>query len=111
MQHRFSTGESATATEDVVEGDRAGAKEDQGKRDGGGGHWELVPRTIGRPQKSVVEMHFPDGDAEIDADGEGSGVSEESDHEQQAAEELCEGRDIAQPIGKSHAADGMREPM
>jgi hypothetical protein len=106
-----SAGEAAAAAEDVIEGDWTGAEKDQGEGNRGGGHGELVSGAIGRPHKSIVQMHFPDGDAEIDADSEGSGAGEESDDEQQPAEELCECRDIAQPRGKSHAADGMSEAM
>jgi hypothetical protein len=56
-----------------------------------------------------MQMHFPDGDAEINADGDGSGASEQSNEEQQPTEQFGECRHISQPRGKAHAADGMSE--
>ena len=106
-----STRESAAAAEHVVEGNGAGAEKDQCECDCCGCHGKLIPGAIGRAQQPTVQMHFPDCDAEINARGSRGRTGEESDDKKQPAEELRECRDIAEPGGKSHAANGVREAV
>ena len=51
--------------------------------------------------QSIVQMHFPDRDAEVHADGESRDAGKESRQYEQAAEEFREGRNVAQPVGKT----------
>src|SRR5579863_8419842 len=48
-------------------------------------------------------MHFPDRDAQVYADGEGGGASEESRQHEQSPQELSERRNVAGPGGQPQA--------
>jgi hypothetical protein len=94
---------SATAGDaDVVKGDGAGSKEDE--REGEGGESE---RKLGSPVagQAVVEMHFGDGDGEIDADGKCGHAGEQACEDEYATEELGKGGEICGPAGESKAGD------
>ncbi len=100
-----SLGRTASATQYVIDGNRPSAKEDQGKREGSRGEWEFISGMVWGTHESVVPMHFPDGDNEVDADRECGRASEQSHQDQQAAEKLGEGRYVAQPGGKAQTGD------
>lgn len=61
--------EATAAAQNVIERDGAGAKKDQGESQSCGGERKFVSVLAG---ESVVPMHFPDRDCQINADGEGS---------------------------------------
>jgi hypothetical protein len=98
----FSAGTRSSATEDVVQGDRAGAEEDQGKSQRGCGQGELES-VIAR--QTIVQVHLPDCDAEVDADGESRDPGKESRQDAQAAQEFREGRNVAHPVGQTETRD------
>jgi hypothetical protein len=50
-------------------------------------------------------MHFCNGHAKVDADGEGGGAGEESNQNQQSAKEFSEGRKISGPGWQTQAGD------
>jgi len=82
----------------VIEGDRAGAEEDQSKSQRGCGQGELVSVIAGQ---TVVQVHFPDCDHEVHADGESRDPGKEARQDEQAAQEFREGRNVAQPVGQT----------
>jgi hypothetical protein len=94
----FSTGTRSSAAENVVQSDGAGAEEDQSKSQRGRRQGELHSVIAGQP---IVQVHFPDRDDEIYADGESRDAGKESRQDEQAAEEFREGRNIAQPVGET----------
>ncbi len=53
-------------------------------------------------------MHLPDGDRQVDADREGGGAGEESRQDQQPAQKLGEGGDVAQPSRQAQSGDHLR---
>src|SRR5260221_7219027 len=71
-------GAPASASQDVVDGDGASAEENQGKCQRGCGQWKLVAGVVGRAEETIVQMHLPDRDDEIDADREGRWTRKES---------------------------------
>ena len=81
-----------SATEDVIERNGTGTEEDQGEGKGGGGKGKLITVVT---RQSVVPVHFPDGNAKVDEQDEGSGAGEESSENQDTAQKLAEGRDVA----------------
>jgi hypothetical protein len=87
---------------DVVECDGASAEEDEGEGDGSEGEGEFV--SAGTHQ-SFVEVNLGDGYGEIDADGEGRHACEQAHHDEDAAEEFGERRDIAGPGRQTQAGD------
>src|SRR5208282_3792915 len=89
--------------EDMIQGNRAGSKEDQGERHGCECKRELVSGSAGPSQQSVVQVHLPDGDREVNANGEGGTAREEARQYHNAAEKLDEGRNISQPGGDAQA--------
>ncbi len=95
----------SSAAEDMIEGDGTASKEDQDKGKRGDGKRKFIAVVAG---ESVVPVYFPDCDEEIDQQDEGGGASEESRQNQNAAQKLGEGRDIAQPCGQSQAGDELR---
>jgi len=95
----------------MIKRDGAGAEENQSKGEGAGGEGKFVSWPIGRSQETIVPVDFPNGDRQVDADGEGGGAGEESGQNQQATEKLGEGRDVAQPAGQAHAGHELREMM
>lgn len=82
----------------MVQSDGAGAEEDQSKSQSGYRQRELHSVIAGQ---SIVQVHFPDRDNEIYADGESRDAGKESRQYEQAAEEFREGRNVAQPVGKT----------
>lgn len=88
----------------MVDGDRACAKKDEGEGDGGQREWEFESVIAG---EAVVPVHFPNGDAKIDADGEGGGAGEESGKDEQSAEKFRERREIPGPGRKAQAGHEM----
>lgn len=86
----------------MIEGDGSAAEEDEGKGEGSQGQRKFVsPGT----HQSLVQVHFRDGDAEIDADRKSGHSSEQADQDQQAAKEFAEGREVSAPGGKSEAGN------
>ena len=49
------------------------SKKDQSESERGGCEWELIARAVGRSDESIVEVNFPDGDDQVDADGAAAG--------------------------------------
>jgi hypothetical protein len=86
----------------VVQGDGTSAEKDQSK--GQSGHRERELESVIAGQ-SIVQVHFPDRDAEVHADGESRDAGKESSKYQQAAKEFREGRNVAQPVGKTETRD------
>jgi len=72
----------SSPTEDVIERNGTCAEEDQGKGKGGGGKGKLITVVT---SESVVPVHFPDRNAKVDQQDEGSGAGEESSQNQDAA--------------------------
>jgi hypothetical protein len=93
---------AAAGSPNVVEGDGAGTEKDEGKGKSGQSEREFVPAVTGQ---SVVEVHFGNGDGEIDADGEGGDAREEAEQNEQSAEELSESGEISRPAWESEAGD------
>lgn len=98
----FSASTSSTASQNVVQRDRAGSKEDQGKSQRGCDQGELESVLT---CESIVQMHFPDCDAEIDENGEGRGSSEKSCQQANAAQEFRKRRNVAGPGWQAEACD------
>lgn len=96
----FPAGPRCSAAENVIESDGAGAEEDQSESQRSGREGELESVIAGQP---VVQMHFPDCDYEVHADGECCDAGEESRQYEQAAQKFREGRNVAQPVGKTKA--------
>jgi hypothetical protein len=94
----FSAGTRSSAAENVVQSNGAGAEEDQSKSQSGYRERELDSVITGQ---SIVQVHLPDRDAEIYADGKSRDAGEESRQDEQAAQEFREGRNVAQPAGKT----------
>ena len=94
----FSTGTRSSAAENVVQSDGAGAEEDQSKSQRGRRQGELHSVIAGQP---IVQVHFPDRDDEIYADGESRDPGKESRQNEEAAQELREGRNVAHPLGQT----------
>jgi hypothetical protein len=86
----------------VVQGDGAGAEEDERKGEGCQGKGEFVSAVA---HESVVEVNFGDGDRQINADGEGGYAREQAEQDEDAAEEFCERREIAGPGWEPEAGD------
>jgi hypothetical protein len=86
----------------VVQSDGAGAEEDQSKSQSGYREGELHSVIAGQ---SIVQVHLPDRDNEIYEDGESRDSGKESSKYQQAAKEFREGRNVAQPVGKTETRD------
>lgn len=86
----------------MIEGDGSAAEEDESKGEGSQGQRKFV--SAGTHQ-SLVQVHFRDGDAEIDADRESGHASEQADQAQQATKEFGEGREVSAPGGKSEAGN------
>ena len=92
---------SATAGgADVVEGDGAAAKEDEGK-----GQGSQSQRGFVSADQAVLEVRLGDGDRQINAKGEASYASEQPQQNEQAAEEFGEGGDVGGPGRKPQAGD------
>jgi|SRR6516165_3671576 len=81
----------------MIQRNRAGSKEDQSERYRCRCKSRFISRMIWRSQHSVVQMHFPNDDAEIDADCNGRTAGEESRQQQHSSEELHECPDVAHP--------------
>jgi hypothetical protein len=94
----FSAGTRSSAAENVVQSDGAGAEKDQSKSQSGYREGELESVIAGQ---SIVQVNFPDRDAKVHADCESRDPGKESSKYQQAAEEFREGRNVAQPAGKT----------
>jgi hypothetical protein len=86
----------------VVEGDGACAEEDEAECEGGQSQRELV--SVGAHQ-SIVEVHFDDGDHEIDADGKRGHAGEQAQQHEQTAKELTKRGKIGAPGGESGAGE------
>lgn len=56
-------------------------------------------------------MNFPDGDGEVDADGERRGTREEPHQDEQTPDKLGAKGQIAHPCGNAEAADKLGEMM
>ena len=72
---------ASTPAEHVVECDGTRTKEDQREGQAGGGQGKLVPRTIRRSHKPVVQMNFPQRHDQVDADGQGGNAGKEARRE------------------------------
>lgn len=59
----------AAAAEHMVNGNGPGTQEDQREGQRGRGKREFESGAIGRSRQSIVQVNFPDGDAQVDADG------------------------------------------
>src|SRR5208282_6884636 len=79
---------------DVVESDGAAAEKDERERESGQGEREFVPAVA---EQSVVEVHFGDGDGQIDADGESGYAGEQAHENEQAPKEFSKGGEIGSP--------------
>ena len=67
----------------MVEGDAGpSAKENDGEGESGQGEGELVSAVT---HESIVKVHLGDGDTHIDADGESSHASKQSQQNEKAA--------------------------
>jgi hypothetical protein len=82
----------------VIESDRACAEEDQSKSQRGCGQGELESVIARQP---IVQVHLPDRDNEVHADGESRDPGKESRQNEEAAQELREGRNVAHPLGQT----------
>ena len=82
----------------MIESDRACAEEDQSKSQRGCGQGELESVIARQP---IVQVHLPDRDNEVHADGESRDPGKESRQNEQAAQELREGRNVAHPLGQT----------
>src|SRR5579863_7844063 len=71
-----------SATEHVIEADGSGAEENQSERDRGGGQGQFESWMVGRARQSIVQVNFPDRDAEIDKNRKRGGASEETSQNQ-----------------------------
>ena len=95
----------------MIDGDRSCAKKDESKGESGDGERELDAGTIGGAQEAVVPVNFPNGDGQVDADGQRRGTGEEPDQDQQASDELGAKGYIAEPSGDAEIADELGEMM
>lgn len=102
---------TSAASENVVQRNRAAAKKDEGEGERCRRQGELVSGVVGPSEQPVVQVRFPDGDAEVNADHEGGDASEESPQDQDSAEKLGEGGNICQPRGDAEAGHPLRGVM
>ncbi len=89
-----------TPSQDVIDRDRTCAEKDEREGDDRDRQGKFESVIAG---EAVVPVNFPDGNDHVDADGGGRGAGEKSGENQQSAEKLCEGRQIAGPDGKTQA--------
>jgi hypothetical protein len=82
----------------VIESDRARAEKDQSKSQRGCGQGELESVIARQP---IVQVHLPDRDHEVHADGESRDPGKESRQNEEAAQKLREGRNVAHPLGQT----------
>src|ERR1035437_821539 len=108
MQFIALGGTSPSAAQDVVNGNGTSAKKDQGEGQGSRREGELISGTIGSSDESVVQVPFPDGNKQIDENGERRNSGEESCEDQQPTEKFGEGGDIAQPCGQAETGHHLR---
>jgi hypothetical protein len=85
----------------MVQRDGAGAEENKSKSKSSDGKGELEAAIAGQ---AIVQMHFPNGDREIDADGEGGSAGKETGQDQQSTEKLREGGKVSCPGWQTQAA-------
>jgi hypothetical protein len=91
-----------TGGADVVEGDGAGSEEDERECEGSQSQGKFVS-TVAR--QAVVEVHFGNGDAEIDANGKGGYPREQTQQDEQSAEELGKSGEISGPARETEAGN------
>src|SRR6266849_7751623 len=96
----FSPAARTTTAKDVVNGERASPEENQGEGERRKREGKLVASIAGKP---VVQVHFPDRNRQIDADGECRSPGEESDQNEQAANKFGQGGQVGSPAGQSQA--------
>jgi hypothetical protein len=87
---------------DVIEGDGATAEKNKGECKCGKSQGEFVSAVAHHP---IVEVHFGNGDGQIDADGKSSHAREQAYENEQAAKEFGEGGEIGGPARESEAGD------
>jgi hypothetical protein len=102
---RLTSSYSATSSPDGVGGDRSGAEHDQGERDRSQREREFVSTLS---EQAVLPVNLGDGDAHVDEDGKRGAAREKSEDQEDAASELGQGGDVAEPGGKSQAGDVAR---
>lgn len=91
---------SPFASPQPIDGDGAGAGEDQRESDGGAGHREFKSAVAG--EQSVRQMHFQDCDEHIHEDCERGQPGEKTDKNQDAAAELGHNHEIGHEGRQAH---------
>jgi hypothetical protein len=92
----------------VVKGDWPGAEKNQGECQSGQSQRKFVAAIA---HQSLVEMHFGDGDRQIDADSKGRKASKQADQNEQAPKKFGEGREISAPCWQAEAGDELSMMM
>jgi hypothetical protein len=94
---------NASASKDVaVGGDIPGSRTHKNHGQGKAGEREFVAARSG---KSMMKMDLDNCDGHVDGHSQRGQVDEQTKDEECSAEELGEGRDVAQPVGKSQVCD------
>src|SRR5215831_6247092 len=91
---------TANSTSDGIERHRAPAEENQGEGYGSERQGKLVASVA---QQTILPVHFPNGDAHVDQDCEGSTAGEQAEHKQDTAEELGGSGEIGEPAWQTQA--------
>lgn len=104
-------GTPSATTQNMVNSYGTSAKEDEAEREGGSRHGEFIPWAVGGPDESVVPVHLPNGNEQIDKNRERCRAREKSRQDQQATDEFGEGGHIAEPCRQSETGDHLRMVM
>jgi hypothetical protein len=86
----------------VVDGDGSGSEEDQSKSQRGCGKGELISMIA---RQAIMQVHLPDRDAKVNANGERGDAGEKASQEKYSAEEFGERGNVTRPGGQAEAGD------
>ena len=92
----------------MINGEGASSEENQAEGERRKGEGKLVTSVAGEP---IVQVHFPDRNHQIDADGECRSSGEESDQNEQSANKFGKGGQVGGPARQSQAGDKLHVVM
>jgi len=96
----FPSAARTASAKDVINGEGASSEENQAEGERRKGEGKLVTSVAGEP---IVQVHFPDRNHQIDADGECRRPGEESNQNEQASKKFGKGGQVSGPTGQSQA--------
>jgi hypothetical protein len=92
----------------MVKGDGTAVEAHQGECNGSEGEGKFVSAVA---RESIMKVDFGNGDAHINAQGEGSDAGKEADKDQYAAKEFGESGEVSAPGGKAEAGNELNVVM